>query len=205
MLRSGLFASTTVAPTPFLPIQPEPFGSFFAVPIQFGINQSIQKQPFTLTEDEAVIQFVREHGPKNWTQISSHLDHRTPKECRERWHNHLDPTIMRGPWSDEEDLILAQKQTVLGNKWAEIAAFLPGRNETLIKNRWNTSVKPRVAVDVGGNVSVLPHAIRTLPDDFCPISQADGEQLDWIDDCHTRPGLARMWRYGAIARFGDFE
>jgi hypothetical protein len=174
------------------------------------MTPSIQQQSFTQAEDEAVVQFVREHGPKNWTQISAQLDNRTPKECRERWHNHLDPAIMRGPWSDEEDLILAQKHTVLGNKWAEIAAFLPGRNETLIKNRWNTSVKPRVAVDVGGNVSVLPHLVRRLPDDFCPIRGSDAEQLDWIDELQARHGLARLSRYGALLspfvnRVGDFE
>jgi hypothetical protein len=31
---------------------------------------------------------------------------RTGKQCRERWHNHLDPSIKKSTWTREEDKIL---------------------------------------------------------------------------------------------------
>ena len=109
------------------------------------INDSsqIHKRPFTTQEDQILFASVIKNGAKNWNLISTQLNNRTPKQCRERWHNHLDPFINKGPWTLNEDKILAVKQKELGNKWAEISKFLPGRTDTLIKNRWNTSIKTR--------------------------------------------------------------
>ena len=44
-----------------------------------------------------------------------------------RWYNHLDPTIRRGPWCEDEDAKIVGLQHKLGNKWAEIATEIAGR------------------------------------------------------------------------------
>jgi hypothetical protein len=162
-------------------------GWFFTAsyPTSFSLKAPVHKQPFTEAEDQIILDFVRSNGAKNWNFVASELENRTPKQCRERWHNHLDPSIQKGPWSADEDQILAEKQAVLGNKWAEIARFLPGRTDTLVKNRWNTSVKARVAVEVGGRISVLPpHPSQGPMFDFEPVTAppAEGESVvAWLD------------------------
>ena len=48
--------------------------------------------------------------------------------CRlNRWHNHLNPNIKKEAWTQQEELALVQAHEIYGNKWAEIAKFLPGR------------------------------------------------------------------------------
>jgi hypothetical protein len=45
---------------------------------------------------------------------------------RERWQNHLDPSITKAPWSLEEDRLIISLQNQFGNQWADIAERLPG-------------------------------------------------------------------------------
>ncbi len=74
-----------------------------------------------------MVQLVHRYGPKKWTQIAKHLNGRIGKQCRERWHNHLDPNINKSPWTEEEDRLLANAHEQYGNQWAKIAKLLPGR------------------------------------------------------------------------------
>mmetsp|Transcript_2067 Transcript_2067/g.2154 ORF Transcript_2067/g.2154 Transcript_2067/m.2154 type:complete len:718 (-) Transcript_2067:346-2499(-) len=110
-------------------------------------RNSINKIPWSPEEENILREIIHEKGPKYWKEISQELKGRyrdmgrTAKQCRERWYNHLDPTIKRGDWSEDEDLLLLKKQLELGNKWSEISRMLPGRNENSVKNRWNSLAK----------------------------------------------------------------
>ena len=53
-------------------------------------------------------ELVATHGAKKWSVIAGFLPGRIGKQCRERWHNNLNPAIVLQAWTEEEDRIILE-------------------------------------------------------------------------------------------------
>lgn len=92
-------------------------------------------------EDKYIIEGIQAN--KKWGLIAKEINNRqhkclkvrTGKQCKERWNNHLDPNVNKGPWSSEEDLRLLELYREFGNKWSKISQSINTRTENSIKNR----------------------------------------------------------------------
>jgi len=86
------------------------------------------KGPWTPSEDRRLLALVNELGAEKWVVIASRLGSRTGKQCRERWHNHVNPVLNKAPFTLEEEEAIERFYAEIGPKWAEIAKKLPGRS-----------------------------------------------------------------------------
>uniref|UniRef100_A0A7I4AWR5 Uncharacterized protein n=1 Tax=Physcomitrium patens TaxID=3218 RepID=A0A7I4AWR5_PHYPA len=106
---------------------------------------SLKKGPWTSAEDSILISYVTKHGEGNWNSVQKHSGlFRCGKSCRLRWANHLRPNLKKGAFTPEEERTIVELHAKLGNKWARMAAQLPGRTDNEIKNYWNTRIKRRM-------------------------------------------------------------
>ncbi|XP_017612628.1 transcription factor MYB33-like isoform X2 [Gossypium arboreum] len=104
----------------------------------------LKKGPWTSAEDAILIDYVKKHGEGNWNAVQKHSGlFRCGKSCRLRWANHLRPNLKKGAFTREEEHLIIELHAKMGNKWARMAANLPGRTDNEIKNYWNTRIKRR--------------------------------------------------------------
>ncbi|XP_071717650.1 transcription factor MYB17-like isoform X2 [Rutidosis leptorrhynchoides] len=95
----------------------------------------LKRGTWTQQEDDLLIDFINKNGQGLL---------RCGKSCRLRWINYLRQDIIRGPLNPDEEKLIIQLHAILGNRWAAIAAQLPGRTDNEIKNVWNTRLKRRL-------------------------------------------------------------
>ena len=142
------------------------------------LDPSLTKGPFTPQEDEAIINFVKEHGPQNWPLIKEVLPARSPKQCRERWYNHLNPDVSKKEWSAEEDNFIFLAVMQFGPKWSNIAKLIPGRTDNSIKNRFNSSIMKRIYHDPNtGRPSLVENKKRPSPVQLTQVPSSQQSQI----------------------------
>ena len=91
-------------------------------------------------EDSLLTVLVNINGTNKWKKTQSSLIEQIPhfeksaKQCRERWHNYLNPHIQKNEWTELEVDTLFQNHKIYGSKWSLIGKSLSGRTDNAIKN-----------------------------------------------------------------------
>nr|WCP84413.1 MYB1 [Stevia rebaudiana] len=108
-------------------------------------KQKLRKGLWSPEEDEKLIRHITKFGHGCWSSVPKLAGlERCGKSCRLRWINYLRPDLKRGTFSPQEEKLIIELHAVLGNKWSQIAAQLPGRTDNEIKNLWNSTIKKKL-------------------------------------------------------------
>ncbi|KAL9622108.1 MAG: hypothetical protein Q9160_003451 [Pyrenula sp. 1 TL-2023] len=90
---------------------------------------------WTNIEDEILKASVSKYGLNQWARVSSLLARKTPKQCKARWAEWLDPGIRKIEWSKEEDEKLLHLAKLMPTQWRTIAPIV-GRTATQCLERY---------------------------------------------------------------------
>ncbi|KAL0712508.1 hypothetical protein Bca4012_019486 [Brassica carinata] len=108
-------------------------------------KQKLRKGLWSPEEDEKLLRYITKYGHGCWSSVPKQAGlQRCGKSCRLRWINYLRPDLKRGAFSQDEENLIIELHAVLGNRWSQIAAQLPGRTDNEIKNLWNSSLKKKL-------------------------------------------------------------
>jgi hypothetical protein len=118
------------------------------------IRPGIIKGSWKKEEDLRIIDLVNKYA-KSWSKISKILGTRNGKQIRDRYINVLDPEIRKGKFTDDEDKKLISLYKQHGPKWATIAKYYPNRTADMIKNRFHSSIKKKLFLDVNDSYTDL--------------------------------------------------
>ncbi|XP_062114854.1 transcription factor MYB83-like [Humulus lupulus] len=122
---------------------------------------AMRKGLWSPEEDERLMRYMLTNGQGCWSDIARNAGlQRCGKSCRLRWINYLRPDLKRGAFSPQEEHLILHLHSILGNRWSQIAARLPGRTDNEIKNFWNSTLKKRLKL-VNNNTSTTTTTTTT--------------------------------------------
>jgi len=75
------------------------------------------------------------YGKNQWARISSLLVRKSPKQCKARWYEWLDPSIKKTEWSKDEDEKLLHLAKLMPTQWRTIAPIV-GRTPSQCLERY---------------------------------------------------------------------
>lgn len=88
-------------------------------------QSGLKKGPWTTEEDEKLMDYIARHGHGSWRALPKLAGlNRCGKSCRLRWTNYLRPDIKRGKFSEDEERVIINLHSVVGNKYVNFSPFV---------------------------------------------------------------------------------
>ena len=113
-----------------------------------GKKITLKKGQWSPQEDKLLKQWVKINGPKKWEACGRFIQGRKGKQCREHWKNCLNPDLLKGKWTPEEDFLIMFFYPKCKESWKKIIPLFNGRIENSIKNRFYSQLRKYATKDM---------------------------------------------------------
>ena len=113
-----------------------------------GKKIPLKKGQWSPQEDKLLKQWVQINGPKKWEACGRFIQGRKGKQCREHWKNCLNPDLLKGKWTPEEDFLIMFFYPKCKESWKKIIPLFNGRIENSIKNRFYSQLRKYATKDM---------------------------------------------------------
>jgi hypothetical protein len=101
------------------------------------------KARWSPSEDQLLLRILSSGDRTNWTELAPHFPGKTAQQISERWSKVLDPALVKGSWTRQEDETIIEFVNQYGTKnWTKLADLLPGRIGKQCRERWRNHLDP---------------------------------------------------------------
>jgi pre-mRNA-splicing factor CDC5/CEF1 len=142
---------------------------------------------WTNVEDEILKVAVMKYGQNQWARISSLLVRKTPKQCKARWCEWLDPSIRKVEWSRSEEEKLLHLAKLMPTQWRTIAPLV-GRTASQCLEHYekllDTAARGKSNGDESDSDSVvvsIEEAKKLRPGEIDPAPETKPARPDPVD------------------------
>lgn len=139
---------------------------------------------WTNIEDEILKASVSKYGLNQWARVSSLLARKTPKQCKARWNEWLDPSIKKIEWSKDEDEKLLHLAKIMPTQWRTIAPIV-GRTANQCLERYQKLLDEAEARESSNLGLTGPEGGETQPPSADDVRRLRPGELD--PDPETKP------------------
>lgn len=112
------------------------------------ITNKSKNAKWSAEEDKYLSKMMSECPTQNWADLLPVFPGKTAQQIAERWEKVLNPTLIKGSWTREEDETIISFVQQYGTKnWTKLAGLLPGRIGKQCRERWRNHLDPEVNRD----------------------------------------------------------
>ena len=112
------------------------------------IKIGLRRGQWSLHEDKLLKEWITKNGSSNWEQCGRFIKSRNGKQCREHWIECLNPELIKGEWTTEEDFLIMHFYEKCNGSWKKIINLFNGRNKNSIKNRFYCQMRKIAGKDI---------------------------------------------------------
>jgi hypothetical protein len=109
--------------------------------------QAFPAKKWTAEQDAQLRIAVEHNGGKNWKAIAESVPGRTHVQCLQRWKKVLQPGLIKGHWTEDEDRLLSSLVVAPGQgltSWVAVAKHIPGRTAKQCRERYSLNLDPDI-------------------------------------------------------------
>lgn len=116
--------------------------------VRFRTNNCVKNVKWLKEEDEQLMQIMSSRERPNYSQLAQLFPGKTGQQVAERWDKVLNPSLLKGSWTRQEDETIIEFVKLNGTKkWQKLSLLLPGRIGKQCRERWRNHLDPAINHD----------------------------------------------------------
>jgi hypothetical protein len=134
---------------------------------------------WTEAEKEKLRLLYAKHGEKCWELVPEYIQGRAGKDARQIWRYHLDPKLVKTPFTEAEKLELKRLREEYKIGWSAMEKHFPGRDQIRLKNEYSKIKRHQQQQHqslASPAISAISAILQTLPVSQTPVQVFEEEE-----------------------------